>query len=61
VDSFAAEDNTLLTYIYDIGFTNTKFGLSSAMAWVFFAILGIIVSVVLWAINKRIVYLNNGR
>jgi len=31
------------------------------MAWVFFAILGIIVSVVLWAINKRIVYLNNGR
>lgn len=61
IDSFAAEDNTLLRYIYDIGFTNTKFGLSSAMAWIFFAILGVIVALVLWLINKRIVYLNNGR
>ena len=61
VDSFAAEDNTLLNYIYEIGFTNTKFGLSASMAWVFFAILGVIVALVLWLINKRIVYLNEGR
>ena len=61
VDSFAAEDNTLLTYIYEIGFTNTKFGLSAAMAWIFFVVLGVIVAAVLWAISKRIVYLNNGR
>ncbi len=61
VDSFAAEDNTLLNYIYEIGFNNSKFGLSASMAWIFFAILGIIVAVVLWAVNKRIVYLNEGR
>jgi len=61
VDSFAAEDNTLLNYIYDIGFTNTKFGLSASMAWIFFAILGAIVALVLWLVNKRIVYLNEGR
>ena len=61
VDSFAAEDNTLLNYIYEIGFTNTKFGLSASMAWVFFVILGSIVALVLWLINKRIVYLNEGR
>lgn len=61
VDSFAAEDNKLLEYIYEIGFNNTNFGLSSAMAWIFFAVLAVIVSVVLWAVNKRIVYLNNGR
>ncbi len=61
VDSFAAEDNTLLNYIYEIGFNNTKFGLSSAMAWVFFIILGIVIGLVLWLVNKRIVYLNNGR
>lgn len=61
VDSFAAEDNTLLNYIYEIGFTNTKFGLSASMAWVFFAVLGVIVALVLWLINKRIVYLNEGR
>lgn len=61
VDSFATEDNKLLEYIYEIGFNNTRFGLSSAMAWIFFAVLAVIVTVVLWAINKRIVYLNNGR
>lgn len=61
VDSFAAEDNTLLNYIYEIGFYNSKFGLSASMAWIFFAILGVIVAVVLWAVNKRIVYLNEGR
>lgn len=61
VDSFAAEDNRLLKYIYEIGFNNTKFGLSSAMAWIFFAVLAVIIAVVLRAVNKRIVYLNNGR
>lgn len=61
VDSFAAEDNKLLEYIYELGFNNTEFGLSAAMAWIFFAVLAVIVSIVLWAINKRIVYLNNGR
>ncbi len=61
VDSFAAEDNTLLNYIYETGFKNTNFGLSSAMAWIFFIILGVVVSLVLWLVNKRIVYLNNGR
>jgi len=61
VDSFAAEDNTLLNYIYEIGINNSKFGLSASMAWIFFAILGVIVAVVLWAVNKRIVYLNEGR
>ena len=61
VDSFAAEDNTLLNYIYEIGFSNTKFGLSASMAWIFFVILGVIVALVLWLVNKRIVYLNEGR
>lgn len=61
VDSFASEDNTLLNYIYEIGFNNTKFGLSAAMAWVFFLILGTVVGLVLWIVNKRIVYLNSGR
>lgn len=61
VDSFASEDNKLLKYIYEIGFSNTNFGLSSAMAWIFFAVLAVIVSLVLWLISKRIVYLNNGR
>lgn len=58
VDSFAAEDNVLLNYIYDIGFSNTDFGLSASMAWIFFIILGTVVAIVLWLISKRIVYLN---
>ena len=61
VDSFASEDNSLLNYVYDIGFRNTNFGLSASMAWVFFIILGTVVGIVLWLVNKRIVYLNNGR
>ena len=61
VDSFAAEGNKLLEYIYETGFSNTNFGLSSAMAWIFFAVLAVVVSIVLWAVNRRIVYLNNGR
>lgn len=58
VDSFASEDNVLLNYIYDMGFSNTNFGLSSAMSWIFFLILGTIVGIVLWLVSKRIVYLN---
>lgn len=58
VDSFASEDNILLNYIYDMGFSNTNFGLSSAMSWIFFLILGAIIGIVLWLVNKRIVYLN---
>lgn len=61
VDSFAAEDNVLLDYIYDLGFTKTQFGLSAAMSWIFFVILGVIVAFILWIVNKRIVYLNTGR
>jgi len=56
VDSFTSTTNSVMKYSYDLAFGNFNFGLSSAMSWVYFAILAVIMGVVTWLISRRTFY-----
>lgn len=54
VDSFA--NNAMTTLIRDTGFVKFDFGLSSAMAWVYFVAIAVILIVVSLIFSKRVFY-----
>ena len=54
IDSFA--NNATTTMIRDVGFTNFNFGLSSAMAWLYFLSVALILAVSTYIISKRVFY-----
>ncbi|QLG42874.1 sugar ABC transporter permease [Paenibacillus sp. E222] len=54
VDSFAS--NAMTTLIRDTGFVKFDFGLSSAMAWVYFVAIAVILIVVSLIFSKRVFY-----
>lgn len=54
IDSFSRNDMTEL--IRDVGFTNLNFGLSSAMAWMYFLAIALILAISTYAISKRVFY-----
>ena len=56
VDSFTAATNGVMQYAYDLAFGSFDFGLSSAMSWVYFAILAVIMGAVAWLISRRTFY-----
>lgn len=54
IDSFSRNDMTEL--IRDVGFTNLNFGLSSAMAWMYFLAIVIILSISSYIVSRRVFY-----
>ena len=52
VDSFTSLDNELLQYIKKAGFTNAEFQYSSALGWIYFAFIGLLVGII-FAIMKK--------
>lgn len=54
IDSFSKNDMTEL--IRDVGFTNLNFGLSSAMAWMYFLAIAFILAVSTFIVSKRVFY-----
>lgn len=61
VDSFMASDNECMVYIRDTvfsgaGTTRQEFGYGSALAWIYFLIISIILGVTMKIISKGIVY-----
>ncbi|WP_157274311.1 carbohydrate ABC transporter permease [Paenibacillus fonticola] len=54
IDSFSSNEMTAL--IKETGFTNFNFGLSSAMAWIYFLAIMIVLLVSTYFISKRIFY-----
>ncbi|AOZ92652.1 carbohydrate ABC transporter permease [Paenibacillus crassostreae] len=54
IDSFSR--NTLTDLIRETGFTQFNFGLSSAMAWIYFLCIAIILLISTFLISKRIFY-----
>lgn len=57
VDSFTALDNELLTYIKTYGFANAEFSYASALGWIYFAFIGVLVAII-FGIMKRYMYLS---
>lgn len=55
IDRFTDMSTKIMKSIYDIGFVDLQFGRSSAQAWLYCAIIGVIVAV-LYAILKRTVF-----
>ena len=52
VDSFTSIDNKLLAYIKTYGFANAEFSYASALGWIYFAFIGILVAII-FGIMKR--------
>ncbi len=56
VDTFVTENNQVMEYVYQLSFKNFNFGLSSAICWIYFTAIGIILAIVFLIINRRIFY-----
>lgn len=57
VDSFTSPNNELLTYIKTYGFANAEFSYASALGWIYFVFIGILVAII-FGIMKRYMYLS---
>ena len=56
IDSFTAYNNWVVVLIKDTMFASQKFGLGSAMAFIYFAIVSVIVALVMFIGNKAVFY-----
>ena len=56
VDTFISESNLVMEYVYELSFKNFNFGLSSAICWIYFAVIAVILAIVFAIINKRTFY-----
>lgn len=56
VDTFVSESNLVMEYVYELSFKNFNFGLSSAICWIYFAVVAVILALVFAVINKRTFY-----
>ncbi|MBO4559177.1 MAG: sugar ABC transporter permease [Lachnospiraceae bacterium] len=52
VDSFTSIDNKLLAYIKTYGFANAEFSYASALGWIYFAFIGILVAIIFGIMKK---------
>lgn len=56
VDSFMANDNQALQYIYSQAFDKLNYGYASALSWIYFAAVGLVIALATLVISKRVVY-----
>ncbi|MGC6584865.1 carbohydrate ABC transporter permease [Paenibacillus sp. Dod16] len=56
IDSFI--DNKVTTLIHNIAFSNIDFGISSAMSWIYFLMVAVILAVSMALVSKRVFYNN---
>lgn len=56
IDFFVRSDNEVMTHIKDTMTAQVEYGRSSAMAWTYFALIAVIISVMSAIISKRVYY-----
>jgi|AGTN01.2.fsa_nt_gi ABC-type sugar transport systems, permease components len=56
IDALTRENNELIVMIKDIAFAQSNFGLSAAMAWVYFSFIIVLVAVLFGLLSRRIFY-----
>ncbi len=56
VDTFISESNMVMEYVYELSFKNFDFGLSSAICWIYFAVIALILAAVYFIINRKSFY-----
>lgn len=58
IDSFTSADNELMTLIRKTIFNEVKYGYGSALSWIYFVVIAVIISVVGGIIAKRVFYMD---
>lgn len=58
IDSFISANNELMTLIKKTIFNDVRYGYGSAMAWIYFLVIAVIISVVGGIIAKRVFYMD---
>ena len=58
IDSFTSANNVLMDTIKSTIFNEVKYGFGSAMAWVYFVVIAVIISIVAAVIGKRVFYMD---
>lgn len=56
IDFFLKSDNQVMELIREVMVTNVEYGLSSAMAWSYFAVVGVIIAIASAIISKKVYY-----
>ncbi len=56
IDSFTSADNELMTLIKNTIFSEVKYGFGSAMAWIYFVLIAVIIAVVGGLISRKVFY-----
>lgn len=56
IDFFVKSDNVVMQQIRNEMVTQIQYGRSSAMAWAYFVVVGVILAVVSWFISKKVYY-----
>jgi ABC-type sugar transport system permease subunit len=56
IDFFVRSDNEVMDQIKQVMVIDIKYGRSSAMAWTYFAVIAVIISVVSLIISKKVYY-----
>ena len=56
VDTFVSESNQVMEYVYQLSFKNFNFGLSSAITWIYFAVIAVILAIVYAIISRKTFY-----
>lgn len=54
IDSFTSTGNSVMSLMSDTAFNNLNFSLASAMGWIYFAIIAVILSAVAWLFSKLV-------
>lgn len=56
IDSFTSADNALMTMIKNTIFSDVKYGFGSAIAWIYFLVIGVIIAVVGVLVGRKVFY-----
>ena len=56
VDTFVSESNMVMEYVYELSFQKFNFGLSSAICWIYFAVIAAILAIVYAVISRKTFY-----
>jgi len=56
IDTLTNSSNTVMQLIRDIAFANNDYGMSSAMAWIYFVSILAVIGIVIWLISRSVFY-----
>ena len=56
IDNFTHPANQAMQMIRDIAFFRLEYGLSAALAWIYFIAIFIILAIVMWVMSRNVFY-----